>query len=78
MYLQNTVADQALSCGPKFFDLLVSLPFAEFTSRIFQADSGCSQPTYMIIGFEISEWASVIFLFFIFLILFKIFYQFKN
>ena len=78
MYLQNTVADQALSCGPKFFDLFVSLPFAEFISRIFQADSGCLQPTYMIIGFQISEWSSAIFLFFIFLILFKVVYQFKN
>jgi len=78
MYLQNIVTDQALSCGPKFFDLFVSLPFTEFVSRIFQADSGCSQPTYMIIGFQISEWSSAIFLFFIFLILFKFFYQFKN
>ena len=78
MYLQNIVTDQALSCGPKFVDLFVSLPFTEFVSRIFQADSGCSQPTYMIIGFQISEWSSAIFLFFIFLILFKFFYQFMN
>ncbi|MBT89590.1 MAG: hypothetical protein CMN79_03765 [Spirochaetales bacterium] len=78
IYLQSTMTDQVLSCGPKFFDLFVNLPFTEFISRIFQADSSCSQPVYMIIGFQISEWSAAIFLFFIFLIFFKFFYQFKN
>ena len=78
IYLQNTMTDQLFSCGPRFFDLFVSLPFTEFVSRIFQADSSCSQPGYMIVGFQISEWSAAIFLFFIFLIFFKFLYKIKS
>ena len=72
IYLQTQTEVSTLSCGLNFFDLFSSLPFNEFIIRVFSADGSCSRSYYEILGLEISEWSSIIFLFIAITIIIKL------
>ena len=72
IYLQKQIETSTLSCGGNFFDLFSSLPFNEFIIRVFSGDGSCSQSYYEVLGLEISEWSSIIFLFIAITIIIKL------
>tara|TARA_Y100001970_G_C14231313_1_gene858823 strand:- start:2600 stop:3103 length:504 start_codon:yes stop_codon:yes gene_type:complete len=78
IYLQEEMSVETLSCGPKFFDLLSSLPFHEFVVRVFQGDGNCTQTYYEILGLKVSEWSAIVFVFITLILFVKLFLKNKN
>jgi len=73
LWLQNLPAEEAVNCGPGFWYMLDTMPFAGFLDKIFNSTGECSDIQGTFLGLSIPGWTLVLFVVFLILSLIMFF-----